>query len=273
MFERIGRRVSPLELNLLKGSIAVSLLTLTLALSAGLRFQMPLWAVGVLLLSGAVGIGLGDTAYFSALRNIGVRRSLLLSTLAPPLTAVMGLLFLGEQLSWKAWLGVVITTAAVAWVITEQTSGEHGRPLNLKRGVMFGALFALFQSAGSILSRLVFTHTAVSPLESAVIRLAAGVALLLGILLAQRAPLLAWSKEPGARRLWIMVALVSVFGTYFAIWLQQVSFKLTATAVAQTLLATSPIFSLPIGWLLGEKPSLRAVLGILAAVGGVALLF
>ena len=59
---------------------------------------------------------------------------------------------------------------------------------------------------------------------------------------------------------------------YLAIWLQQISLQHTATGVAQTLFATSPVFVLPMVVLMGERVSLRAVCGALAAVAGIALL-
>lgn len=276
LFEKIGRRVRPLEMNLLKGSLAILLLSLTLLLTTGgFGWTMPLWAVGVLLVSGAVGIGLGDTAYFAALRGIGIRRSLLLGTLAPPTTAVMGLLFLGESLSWMGWAGVLLTTAGVAWVITEQTGRqpEEPRSAHITRGVIFGVFSALCQAGGAVLSRLVFLNTEVSPLQSAILRLIAGVGILYLWIIFQRESILKWSKEPGARRLWALIITSVVFGTYLAIWLQQISFKLAPTAIAQTLIATSPIFSLPIAWLMGEKLSARAIIGVFIAVAGVALLF
>lgn len=276
LFEKIGRRVRPLEMNLLKGSLAVLLLTLTLLLTSGrLDFDIPLWAVGVLLISGVIGIGLGDTAYFAALRGVGIRRSLLLGTLAPPFTAILGLAFLNENLSLTGWAGVLLTSAGVAWVITEQGPRQSAepRPAHITRGILFGVLSALCQAGGAVLSRLVFLNTPVSPLQSAILRLIAGVGILYLWLIWQRQGILQWRKEAGARRLWLLIITSVVFGTYLAIWLQQISFKLAPTAVAQTLIATSPIFSLPIAWLMGEKLSARAVIGVFLAVAGVALLF
>lgn len=275
LFEKIGRSVRPLEMNLLKGSLAILLLNVTLLLTEGLNFQIPFWALLVLLLSGAVGIGLGDSAYFAALQSIGIRRSLLLGVLAPPLTAILGLVFLGEKLSLAGWAGVALTSAGVAWVITEQSGQqrEEARPAHITRGIIFGILSAACQAGGAVLSRLVFMRTEVSPLQSAILRLVAGVAIVIVFLFAQRQRILTWSKGPGAGRLWALIITSVVFGTYLAIWLQQISFKLAPTAVAQTLIATSPIFSLPIARLMGEKLSPRAVLGVFLAVAGVALLF
>ena len=75
--------------------------------------------------------------------------------------------------------------------------------------------------------------------------------------------------DPKARR-----SLIASFGsTYLGIWLQQTSLKFAPTGIAQTFLATSPLFILPIVALQGEKISLRAILGAVISLGGIALMF
>ncbi|MGB3669191.1 MAG: EamA family transporter, partial [Phormidesmis sp.] len=68
------------------------------------------------------------------------------------------------------------------------------------------------------------------------------------------------------------IALTSFFATYLGIWLQQVALKYTATGIAQALLATSPLFVLPMAALLGERLSWRTVGGVVIALAGVCLL-
>ncbi|MEL6456276.1 MAG: EamA family transporter, partial [Cyanobacteria bacterium J06623_5] len=48
--------------------------------------------------------------------------------------------------------------------------------------------------------------------------------------------------------------------------------KYTAAGIAQALLATSPLFILPMAALLGERISQRAIWGVAAALAGVWLL-
>jgi len=69
-----------------------------------------------------------------------------------------------------------------------------------------------------------------------------------------------------------MLVLAAFLGTYLAIWLQQVAFKFTPAGIAQALLATSPLFVLPIAVMLGDRVTGRAVLGVLVAIGGIWLL-
>ena len=103
VYVRLGQRIAPLQLNLLKGLIAIAFIVLTLKLNNQPIPKLDILPIKILLLSGAIGIGLGDTAYFFALNHLGARRTLLLETLAPPTTAILGLIFLGENLNAIAW--------------------------------------------------------------------------------------------------------------------------------------------------------------------------
>ena len=122
MFGQLGKRLSPLVLNIAKGVIAIALMGLTLALQYGLRqnaasLTLPALSVTLLILSGALGIGLGDTAYFSAINALGARKALLLETLAPPIATILAWIFLSESLSLLAISGITLTLLGVAWVM------------------------------------------------------------------------------------------------------------------------------------------------------------
>ena len=132
---------------------------------------------------------------------------------------------------------------------------------------------ALAQAGGAVLSRAALAGTQVSPLWSAVLRLAAGVVVLLAWLAAARRPLGGLRRGEGGGHLWAMVAGAILLGTYLALWLQQVSLQRVPAGIAQTLFATSPLFVLPLAAWSGERVSLRAVLGAAVALGGVGLLF
>ncbi|NEQ29153.1 MAG: DMT family transporter, partial [Microcoleus sp. SIO2G3] len=131
----VARSLSPLMINLAKGVISIALLLLTILLSGELAPNTTPIAVMLLMISGAIGIGMGDTAYFEALYCLGARRALLLEALAPPLTAVLALVFLQEALGWQAWVGIGLTIAGVTWVVIERTPETHQKTLRPMRGI------------------------------------------------------------------------------------------------------------------------------------------
>lgn len=107
VYSKLGKKIPPLLMNLSKGGIAIALIIFTILLSGQqLLPSINLIPFMLLVLSGAVGIGIGDTAYFLALNRLGARRTLLLKTLGPPFAAITSAIFLKEQLSYTAWVGI-----------------------------------------------------------------------------------------------------------------------------------------------------------------------
>ncbi|MBD1878008.1 DMT family transporter [Coleofasciculus sp. FACHB-T130] len=274
VYSRLGRQIPPLELNLFKGIIAIAFLVLTLLLQGQLLPEINPTALTLLLLSGVLGIGLGDTAYFAAINCLGARRTLILETLAPPLTAVLALVFLQEQLTAAAWCGILLTILGVVWVVTERVPNSTAESKHLTmRGISWGLLAAVAQATGAVLSRTALIQSSISPLWSTLVRLGAGVlVLLLWKLLGQR-QVNGWLKPLQSWRIVGVIAITAFFSTYLGIWLQQISLKFAPAGIAQTLSSTSPLFVLPLAVWMGDVVSFRAILGVLVALGGVAVLF
>jgi drug/metabolite transporter (DMT)-like permease len=302
VYTAIGRQLSPLMLNLLKGLIAIAFLILTLALTGQLIPAIEGRAVWLLVLSGLFGIGVGDTAYFMALNQIGARRALVLESLSPPLTALLAWAGLGERLSLISWLGIGLTVAGVLWVVLEgradgreQTAegaikadgreqdvgcvehrethrkGEAHRK-DMGMGIVCGLVAAVGQGVGAVLSRSALAGSEIHPLWSSLIRLAAGGVVLLTVVLAQQK--VAQELQPlRSRRLFGTIVGAAFASTFLAISLQQVSLKYAPAGIAQALSATSPLFVIPIVMAMGERVSRRAIVGVLGAIAGMWLLF
>ena len=173
-FGRIGQFLSPLKMNLLKNVLGALMLAVTLAVGDNLAPAADRRVILIFLLSGAVGIGIGDSAYFGALQRLGARRSLLMLVLAPPLTAIASGFFLGERLSVAAWLAVGFTTAGVAWVISERTSSGGRLQHPSLSGIGLGLVAMLGQTAGAVLSHAAFLGSEMTAMQSALWRLAGG---------------------------------------------------------------------------------------------------
>lgn len=271
-----GQKLAPLVLNFTKGIIAIALIILTLLIS---RTELPLLDVlagSLLLLSGVLGIGLGDTAYFAALNKLGARRTLLIETLAPPIAALFALIFLAEQLTSLAWCGIFLTMLGVAVVITEKTANYNPRVSRRQiKGLVWAILAAIAQASGAVLSRYALVMSEITPLWSTLLRLVGGtiIVALLWLFGRLKRPTPTLNQTAWTGKLIGAIALTSFASTYLGIWLQQTAFKFSPAGIAQTLLATSPLFVLPMTAAMGEKITFRSLLGVLIAIAGIALLF
>ncbi len=274
VYARLGTRIPPLELNLIKGIIAIALFLFTILLTGELFPSIATLPMCLLLLSGIVGISLGDTAFFIAINSLGARRTLLMQTLTSPIAAVFGLIFLRESLNSLAWCGILITVLGVAWVVTERTLDikDVSTIEEFWRGIAFGLLTAIAGAVGAVLSRSAIANTGINPLWAALLRLSAGILVLLIWTFFRKQTSFQLSSLRNSRI--IAGTLFAAFcGTYLGIWLQQTAIKFTSVGIASTLLQTSPIFVIPFAMWSGEKVSLRAIFGVLISIMGIALLF
>lgn len=271
----VGQRIPPLQLNLIKGIVAIAFLILTILISGELLPNLPPVSVFLLFISGVVGIGLGDTAFLAAINSLGARRVLLIGTLSPPMTAIAANIILQEQLNISAWCGILLTILGVAWVVTERVPETDGvSTTNLWPGIGFALLAATTNASGTVISRLAFAAGSVTPLWAALLRLSAAVlVLLIWVWFPNRQEKTLSYPYWQSWRIILATCFAAFCGTYLGIWLQQTAIKFTAAGIASTLMQTSPLFVIPITIGMGEKVSWRAIAGVIIAIAGIGLLF
>lgn len=277
LFARIGTAgegraaVPPGAMNLGKLVTAGSLLLVTSLVLTGHAFPFgaPTTAIVLLALSGIAGLTIGDTAYFGAIVTLGVPRAILLLSSAPVFAALGGWLWLGERLDRRALFGMALVFGGIVLVVTRKQAGPVKK---IGFGVLLGIIAALGQAAGSLLSRRAM-QVGLDPLAAAAGRIVIGGVGLYVIAMVTR-DARGWTSSLRKERAWLRVALASIVGTYFGIWLAQTALhKATSTGVATTLLATPPIFALPIAHALGmERMTVRSAIGVIVAMVGVAAL-
>ena len=271
VYTGLGLRISPLKLNFYKGIIAIAFIGITLAIQGTALLGISQSTIALLSLSGVIGIGLGDTAYFSALNSLGARRTLLLETASPPIGALLALIFIGERLNSLSWCGILLTITGIAWVISERNLANN---MSVSRqGVGWGLMAALAQAVGSVISRFALVRSNISPLESTLIRLLGGTVVVVGLLFLSAIKNKTEAKIALSIRSLGIITVVALASTYFGIWLQQTSLKFAPTGIAQTFLATSPLFVLPIVAIQKEKITRRAIFGVAISLAGIALMF
>ena len=278
IYGQFGHRFSAMQLNIIKGLVASVMMLLVMPLIPMPEFALSANHFWILAISGIIGIAIGDSAYFAALKRIGANKTLLLESLAPPLSGVLALMFLGAALTLQSWLGVVITTLAVTFVVFQPSNSVSDDSTNQAQwiGIGYGLVASVCQASGVVISHYALVSGDIPPLLGALIRLTIGVfAVMMIISFVERKPYssIKWDLWDMTKldKLWLLSAIF--VGTFLALWLQQIALKNANPAIAQTLIATSPVFILVIYALKGEKVSKQSLIGTLAAVGGISLFF
>lgn len=272
LFERIGRgSASAGAMNLGKTTFAFAVLVVASIAARGGHVSLDgsPRELGLLAASAVLGITIGDTAFFGAVTRLGAPRAVLLLSSAPVFTvALESTIRAALPPRWEL-AGIALTLAGIALVLTRAPLAGATRSTT---GVWLGALAALCQGGGSLLSRAAMSGR-IGPLEASWGRLlVAGVAL--AIFGAATGRLTVWTRELARGATFVRVGAASFVGTVAGLYLSQVALARAASAgVAATLLATAPIFALPLAhFARSEATTARAVVGVVAAVAGVAVL-
>ena len=264
LWRRLPTALSASQLNLLKNALALLLLLPLLGASGvGFLWSDP-WAFWLLVASGVLGIAIGDSLFFAALRRIGTRRTLTLDAGGPAVTALLGMAALAESPSLLQWLGIALITAALALVAGRDAGAPRSRDWGLGVALALGALAC--GSGGAVLARAALRSGGIDPLQAAALRLLAATLLLLPLL----PSLLKRRQGPlPRRRRWPLGILATLLGTSAGIALQQTALQQLPGALAVSLLATAPVMALPLASLEGDRPGWRGGLAALMGLAGV----
>jgi len=282
-FTRAGQKFGSLTSNRLRLVIAIVLLGIIhwivfgspVPLNAGVDRWM--W-LGI---SGIVGLAIGDLFLFQAYLTIGPRLGLLFLSLSPALATILAWLFLGERLSWGSLLGILLTLAGITWVVLESNANHRSpagdtRPQshqgNLK-GIIAGLIAATGQALGVVLAKPGLQNN-FSPLSGNVIRMSAAFLALWLVTIFQGQVKSTFQQANQQKPGLLYILGGAIFGPLISVSLSLFAIQNTDVGIASTLIATPPIFLLPVGYFIfKERISWRAVAGTLIAVAGVGLLF
>lgn len=227
-----------------------------------------------IILSGIIGIVIGDTCLFQSCIDVGPRIGLLIFNIYPLMTALLAWPILGENLRASSWIGLFIVLGGTLWVVKEKKTGNNiNAEKNYQRGILLGILAAVCQSVGLIIVKPALTGpNSVDPLSVALLRLLSATIVIwsMSVLRGQVKVVIENLKDKKAM---FLVFLGAFIGPFVGMWLLHVALKLIPAGIAAILMATTPIMILPIVVLVyKEKISWRSVLGAIIVVAGISIL-
>ena len=232
----------PIEINFLKNIIAFIIFSPVILI---LKYSTDYKYFLILICSGIIGIGLGDTFYLKSLNLIGTRKTLSIEALSPLIAAIAGNLFLDENLNLNAWIGIVIVTGALIKIIKEKSyllDKDSNLILNNNSldKYIYSFLSVLYAVIAALLSRFVFLESDLTPIFTTEIRLFGSI-IFLCLITKMKLRLFISNFERKEKNQFILSVLM---GTNIGIYLQQIVFQSLPLGIGWTLLSTSPIFSL-----------------------------
>ena len=268
-------KISAFTLNACKNVIGTTFILLHLSciylLYGSVSFTSNPADWGWLSLSGLIGIVVGDTLYFRCLQILGPRRALLIACASPLFATVLGFQFLGQQIGVVVLCGILLTVAGVATVVSDRRADVEAPgllPGKFGVGVTLGLLSAVCQAFGGMFSTLGMKGD-FGALEATMIRLlVSGIATVL-LLMIQKETRKSLISKFKSKYMKIIIPATAI-GTWMGIWFSQLAYKNADLAVAQTLMATCPLFAIPVVWItFGHKATRIAIIGTTIALLGI----
>ena len=235
------QKYKTIDINLIKNIIAFLVFTPAFI---NISSTTELKNIFILLVSGIIGIGLGDTFYLKSLQTIGTRKTLSVETLSPLMAAFSGEIFINEDLTIKSWVGVIIVSISLFIILKKGNDfKEENSPFPEKNNFKifaFPFLSVLCAVLGGLLSRMVFLQSNLSPFLTTEIRLLGAIIFLISLKGFKINFFLKNIDKKQQKRFFISILL----GTNIGIFLQQVVFKTLPIGVGWALLSISPVISL-----------------------------
>lgn len=245
-------------------------------------------AVPYLLISGLVGLGIGDLALYQAFPKLGARLCMILvHCTAAPFAAVVEWLWLGTTVTvWQvACAGIILAGVALA------LAPDHRMKISRETfvsGVFFGTIAGCGQGMGAVLSRKGYVvaesagqkiATLNDGITAAYQRILAGwvVSALFFVFwkfIQRRAKSEPVRESSGKLRMaWPWVVSNALAGPTLGVSCLQLALVTESTAVVLPIVAVTPLVVIPFArWTEGDRPGVRTLAGSVIAVIGVILL-
>jgi drug/metabolite transporter (DMT)-like permease len=270
LFKRISAKMSPMAMTLAKGVLACIFLAIVAILYR--QFALPgKTELLFLTLSGLLGIAVGDTLFFAALSRLTPLVLVLFMMLGHVATAALGVVILGERPPFLVWVGLACVLAGVGTVLCEDIMRDKSEAKNQLAGYLFGALAMACFSSSIIIAKPALES--VPTVQGTLLRMVAGT---IGILLvgAGLRRLGGWLTPLASPREFASFCGATAVVTFGGFWLSLVGIKYCAVAVANTLGATEPLFTLPLTWfVLRDRVRIAQIVGTAVSVAGIIIVY
>ncbi|HMJ45711.1 MAG TPA: DMT family transporter [Ferruginibacter sp.] len=233
-------------------------------------------------ISGIIALGIGDYFGLKMYTILSPRYGSVLTTLSPATALLLGMILLGENINFFGITGILVTIIGVMSISLGRSERSnipnHGHG-SIWAGILYGIISATCNGAALALSKKGFIEQAatgynIHPITGSFIRFVAGTLFVVLVMIFNKrlVPNLRNIKKQPAVVL-KTAGLGILFGPLLAVSFAMTCIQYIDVAVAQTIFALVPVMALIIShFIYKEKISRYAVIGVIAAIAGVAML-
>lgn len=259
-----------------------SIILITIIGIFGISLTLSFNQISNLVISGILGLVLGDSFLFKSFQLIGARLGIIIMAAVPVLSAILAYFFLNEIISFLGMCGMILTITGILIVMMEKKNNGTDKIVFNKRGFFYGFLGALGQASGLIFAKFAFLENPaldgqggeLNGFAASFIRLFSASIIILPVASAFRIyknPSSVYSKDSYSAK---VILIGTVFGPVLGITFSLVAIEYAKVGIASTLMATMPIIMLPISrFYFKEKLDWKAIVGAFVAVIGAAIIF
>lgn len=287
--DEASHRLGSLTVNVIRLVLGSVFLGLILWLTIGVPYPRyadgPTWLW--LALSALVGYLFGDFCLFNSYLVIGARFGQLFMTLAPPMAAIAGWIMLGETLSWRSILAMLVTISGIAISILAKGQDKKMHFTLPLKGILLGLGAGAGQGVGLVLSKVGMQHYEAAlpadmpavmgtmmPFAATQIRAIVGGLGFVVMLLIQRQGRhfleVTHSDRKGVRA----AILTTLFGPVLGVSLSLMAVQYARAGIASTLMALTPVLIiLPYAIIHKQRVKPKELLGVAVSMLGVAMFF
>jgi drug/metabolite transporter (DMT)-like permease len=304
IFRQTEGEVSPAFINFFRTSIGTLtfLLIILLINQYNLIFIIP-WELWLLLISSFIfGQVIGDTAYFTAQKELGTTIALAISMTFPLFTFILSLVFLDTVFNLNSILALVLIGFGIAIIgKSKMKSGNSNHekipPSERDMKIRFGQIFnkdiikpigfCIIASLGWAIGAIIIEFATdqidqiiykeeLSSLIGNVIRFPFA-ALILGSMVLRenhsKKDIDQLQRNKKSLRTWVLLIIASILGTSLGAYLYTEAIHLAGANVMALIASASPLFALPLTYFVNkEKISKYGFIGVILTILGVILI-
>lgn len=270
LFKKSGETVHPMSLNLFKNLVGTILFIITFQF-----INQPIIQPGVtnndlilIMISGAVGIGIADTLFFQCLNKLGASLTAIVDCFYAPFVILFSFIFLSESMTVLQIVGVMLIIGAIITATYHKDKSSRSRRDTII-GIIYGIVAMILMATGVVIIKPILDKYPL--LWVTEMRLISGVAvlILMFIFVPQRKMIFNTLFKSAN---WKLIFGSSFIGAYLAMILWLAGIKYTQVSTASVLNQTNNIFIFIFAALiLKENITKEKIIGILIAFSGAIL--